>query len=585
MEIAKAMSFALPLAKSFGYTVLAALCLWATWRSLSGAFSAFETDGQIFIAPFEVVDIKNSDDKRGIILARLLQAHLQQLVVDLTEAKAGLRVDDHPRTALAARQAASADLASSRLGLRLFPTEVVLRPSMLSQLQLDVTVKGVKVDGLFDWAQRALKKQKTLNLVLYANPTRTVVTGALDAVGIENGSLRVELAADADLDAVASQTAHELVRRLLGEDQRSQATALSTEEFKSLVAVLKDAASINQMARLGRPTIELWRTLLPRVTAIARKAPGWYQLNCLAAEVADQGDEAHRALPFYQKVKMSITDVQGEKDLLQYVDQRTKALTEAVETELEVTVEQACSMLRELFGCDVANPSVRLVEPDILTAYWTRDDKTIHVPPQAVVIPDIVYYECVRPFVENIVDLKHESQSGAIYNSYADIFAVVVTQRSKRQDAAASDWVLAPGAIAWLRGDDVTADGDRRPLRSLAAPGTAYDDPIIGKDMQVGHMQDYVKTDTDHGGVHINNGIPNKAFCQTAKALETPLAAAIWIRALRQIKPDASFQDLADETIRVADGDPNGVQALVSAWHAVGIHPAQKDNDNAVKED
>ena len=49
-------------------------------------------------------------------------------------------------------------------------------------------------------------------------------------------------------------------------------------------------------------------------------------------------------------------------------------------------------------------------------------------------------------------------------------------------------------------------------LRSMKEPGTAYNDPTIGKDPQPGHMKNYVNTTSDNGGVHINSGIPNRAF-------------------------------------------------------------------------
>lgn len=45
-------------------------------------------------------------------------------------------------------------------------------------------------------------------------------------------------------------------------------------------------------------------------------------------------------------------------------------------------------------------------------------------------------------------------------------------------------------------------------------PGTAYDDDRIGKDNQLAHWKDFKKLDIslDNGGVHINSGIPNRAF-------------------------------------------------------------------------
>src|SRR5262249_60002567 len=57
-------------------------------------------------------------------------------------------------------------------------------------------------------------------------------------------------------------------------------------------------------------------------------------------------------------------------------------------------------------------------------------------------------------------------------------------------------------------------------LRWMKAPGTAYDDPLLGgKDPQPAHMSNYVQTTSDNGGVHINSGIPNHAFYLAAVAL------------------------------------------------------------------
>ena len=53
----------------------------------------------------------------------------------------------------------------------------------------------------------------------------------------------------------------------------------------------------------------------------------------------------------------------------------------------------------------------------------------------------------------------------------------------------------------------------------MSAPGTAYDDDVLGKDPQPAHMDDYVETTDDNGGVHLNSGIPNRAFFLVADAL------------------------------------------------------------------
>lgn len=67
----------------------------------------------------------------------------------------------------------------------------------------------------------------------------------------------------------------------------------------------------------------------------------------------------------------------------------------------------------------------------------------------------------------------------------------------------------------------------------MAAPATAYD--VLGRDPQVGHLDDYVHTAEDNGGVHLNSGIPNRAFHLAATALDGPSweqPARIWYSAL-----------------------------------------------------
>ena len=58
---------------------------------------------------------------------------------------------------------------------------------------------------------------------------------------------------------------------------------------------------------------------------------------------------------------------------------------------------------------------------------------------------------------------------------------------------------------------------------------------MLGRDPQPAHMDGFVVTRDDNGGVHINSGIPNHAFYLAAKALgghAWERAGLIWYRAL-----------------------------------------------------
>ena len=96
--------------------------------------------------------------------------------------------------------------------------------------------------------------------------------------------------------------------------------------------------------------------------------------------------------------------------------------------------------------------------------------------------------------------------------SFSDVFGSLVKQYVLKQNVDKADWLIGAGLFA--RKVKGVA------LRSMKDPGTAYDDPTIGKDPQPGHMKNFVKTTSDNGGVHINSGIPNRAFYFEQRKLE-----------------------------------------------------------------
>jgi Zn-dependent metalloprotease len=116
----------------------------------------------------------------------------------------------------------------------------------------------------------------------------------------------------------------------------------------------------------------------------------------------------------------------------------------------------------------------------------------------------------------------------------------------------------------------------------MKAPGTAYDDPVLGKDPQPARFKDYVHTADDNGGVHINSGIPNHAFYLLAVDLggnAWEKAGTVWYRTLRDdaLVPGTTFSQFAGITLRVArtafgDSSAEG-DAVAGAWAGVGVEP------------
>lgn len=186
---------------------------------------------------------------------------------------------------------------------------------------------------------------------------------------------------------------------------------------------------------------------------------------------------------------------------------------------------------------------------------------------------DVIGHELTHGVTQNEAQLVYDGQSGALNESISDVFGSLVKQWSKNQTAAQADWLIGAGLF--------TAAVQGQALRSMAAPGTAYDDPAIGKDPQPADMSGYVNTADDHGGVHINSGIPNRAFYLAASSIggyAWEKAGSIWYRALvGRLSPTATFLDMANATTTVAGslfGPGSQEQKAVSeAWAAVGVKP------------
>jgi Zn-dependent metalloprotease len=135
-----------------------------------------------------------------------------------------------------------------------------------------------------------------------------------------------------------------------------------------------------------------------------------------------------------------------------------------------------------------------------------------------------------------------------------------------------ADWLIGAGLLA-KKVKGVA-------LRSMKAPGTAYDDPTLGKDPQPSDMKHYVKTFDDNGGVHTNSGIPNHAFYLAATKIggyAWEKAGHIWYDTLRdsKLRPNASFARFAQLTVDNATrlyGNTSPEHAAVGeAWAEVGI--------------
>jgi Zn-dependent metalloprotease len=192
---------------------------------------------------------------------------------------------------------------------------------------------------------------------------------------------------------------------------------------------------------------------------------------------------------------------------------------------------------------------------------------------------DVIGHELTHGITEGTAGLEYHKQSGALNESFSDVFGSLIKQYTKKQNVNQADWLI---------GAEILAPGiNGVALRSMKDPGSAYDDPRLGgRDPQPKHMRDFVELPDDEfddfGGVHINSGIPNYAFYLVAKQLggfAWEDAGTIWYQTLKQLSPLSQFQDCADISVQVAGArfgtGSKQQQAVREAWEEVGVTISQ----------
>lgn len=218
---------------------------------------------------------------------------------------------------------------------------------------------------------------------------------------------------------------------------------------------------------------------------------------------------------------------------------------------------------------------------DFNNAFWDGSQVTYGRPGasspfRSFVLLDIAGHEVTHGVTQKDTDLRYYGQAGALNESLSDVFGALVVQYTKNQTADKASWLSGEGI--WKKGIK------GRALRDMLNPGTAYDDPKVGKDPQPAHMKDYIKTKSDNGGVHYNSGIPNKAFATFAKSVggyawKEP--GQIWYKARSLAGHNPSFAQFAQHTLAAAKllGYENDLDALQKAWKEVGVKPSATAQD------
>ena len=166
---------------------------------------------------------------------------------------------------------------------------------------------------------------------------------------------------------------------------------------------------------------------------------------------------------------------------------------------------------------------------------------------------DVAAHEMTHGVIQHSADLIYQFQSGALNESFADVFGAMVD----RDD--------------FFMGEDIMLQHDA--LRDLLNPNNPR--VLSGQPAHMSQFQN-LNADQDNGGVHINSGIPNRAAALIIQAIGHADTEEIYYRALTQyLTRNSQFGDARNAVERAASdlfgGGSQQLAAVQQAFDAVGI--------------
>lgn len=331
-------------------------------------------------------------------------------------------------------------------------------------------------------------------------------------------------------------------------------------------AVRGHARNTAQQSKLTRDQRSVKRVEMPRMLASAVRG------SAAGVMAPPSGTAAREVYDCQQQWVQRVQLVRGEGD------------PSTADTDVDAVYEFA-GAVRQFYKDQLSRDSIDNLKMNLIlnvhfgasymNAFWDGDEMTFGDGDGTIFTSfarslDVTAHELAHGVTQFTANLDYYSQSGALNEHFSDVIGAAVTQFAEKQDAGQADWLI---------GDEImgpTLFGES--LRSMAAPGTAYDNPLIGQDPQPAHMSNYYTGTADNQGVHINSGIPNRAFYLVATTIGTPKATRVWYHALQNLWATANFADAVDVIVTSAriltkTGDvPLGTtQAVRLAFREVGL--------------
>lgn len=222
-------------------------------------------------------------------------------------------------------------------------------------------------------------------------------------------------------------------------------------------------------------------------------------------------------------------------------------------------------------GEDAHMHSVYLVNQNCPNAYW-NGETTNYCP--GFDLDDVVAHEWGHAYTEKTHGLIYQWQSGALNESYSDIWGETIDLHNDIDDSAPlyinDNSQPAPNGVRWILGEGLSSVAVDLLLRDM------WDPERLGYPATVSSDNYHCET-SDGGGVHTNSGVPNLAYVMlvdgrtfndiTIEPIGFVKASNIYFRASTDYQVNSSdFSDHADALMASCMDLVNSGETLSNSW-------------------
>lgn len=240
------------------------------------------------LMPFQIIGKEDESGKLGLTLAQMLIARVGRIEQEMETSAQALK----SAQSIAPRPPTTQVMNVNMDRPITFPEQI------FEPIELKLSLGGVEVGSFLSWFQKLFSEDRGFRVSIeFTHDKRAIIAGI--PPGDHQSPMHLEVNSTENYEVIAA-FAYSIMQRQMSL-RVPEVSALSVNEFETLLSTLNDAADINTQFLLGAQVKNSYAVLLPKLAPLLEKMPRWVALLNVAAQIAESSENDQIALEYYQR--------------------------------------------------------------------------------------------------------------------------------------------------------------------------------------------------------------------------------------------------------------------------------------------